>query len=403
VARFGGDEFAVILADIKASADADSVSERMLRASSEPVAIVDPAVAAGGLAEKILKAVSEPFLIKGNEIRSGATIGIGVYGPDAPDPETVLSQADLALYRAKSEGRGTYCFFTDAMDTEVRARVRMTADLRVAIDSDQLFLMYQPQVDIDTGCIVGLETLVRWHHPTLGTLGPDKFIPAAERNGLIVPLGNWVMRAACQQIRQWLDGGIAAPMTAVNLSGVQFRSSRQLESDITAILAEFGLPARRLELELTESVLMVASIEHNDLLLRLRKAGHRIAIDDFGSGYSSLDYLRRYPADRIKIAQTFIADIGIIPGNDAIVRAALGLARELGMEVVVEGVETAPQFELLKEWGCHIMQGYYFSRPLGVPEVTALLHIGKITRADGLNSDLADWNRIRIANTSICV
>jgi diguanylate cyclase (GGDEF)-like protein/PAS domain S-box-containing protein len=405
VARFGGDEFAVILADIQESADADIVLERMPGASSEPVAIVDSAVAAGGLAEKILKAVSEPFLIKGNEIRSGATIGVGVYGPDAPDPETVLSQTDLALYGAKSEGRGTYCFFTDAMETEVRARVRMSAELRVAIDSDQLFLMYQPQVDIDTGCIVGLETLVRWHHPTLGTMGPDKFIPAAERNGLIVPLGNWVMRAACQQIRQWLDGSIAAPMTAVNLSGVQFRSSRQLESDIAAILAESGLPAQRLELELTESVLMVASIEHNDLLLRLRKAGHRIAIDDFGSGYSSLDYLRRYPADRIKIAQTFIADIGIVPGNDAIVRAALGLARELGMEVVVEGVETAAQFELLKEWGCHIMQGYYFSRPLGVPEVTALLHIGKITHPDGRgaespsNSDLADWHRIRIANT----
>jgi EAL domain-containing protein (putative c-di-GMP-specific phosphodiesterase class I) len=216
---------------------------------------------------------------------------------------------------------------------------------------------------------------------------PGRFIPAAERNGLIVPLGHWVLHEACRQIKRWLDAGIAPPLIAVNLSGVQFKMPLQLEDDIAAILAESGLPARFLELELTESVLMIAAREHNDLLLRLRKLGHRIAIDDFGTGYSSLDYLRRFPVDRIKIARNFIADIGIVLGDDAIVRAALGLARELGIEVVVEGVESAAQIELLKEWGCRIVQGYYFARPLPVPEITALLRIGKIAPA---NADLVE-------------
>jgi EAL domain-containing protein (putative c-di-GMP-specific phosphodiesterase class I) len=268
------------------------------------------------------------------------------------------------------------------MDTEVRARVSMSAELREAIASDQLFLMYQPQVEIDTGRIVGLEALVRWRHPLRGVMGPGKFIPAAERNGLIVPLGHWVLREACHQIKLWLDADIAPPLISVNLSGVQFKMPLQLEDDIAAILAEVGVPARFVELELTESVLMMAAREHNDLLVRLRKAGHRIAIDDFGNGYSSLDYLRRFPADRIKIAGNFIADIGIASGDDAIVKAALGLARELGIEVVVEGVESAAQLDLLKAWGCRIVQGYYFARPLPVPEMTALLRIGKITPAN---------------------
>jgi EAL domain-containing protein (putative c-di-GMP-specific phosphodiesterase class I) len=185
----------------------------------------------------------------------------------------------------------------------------------------------------------------------------------------------------CRQTRQWLDAGIAPPSVAVNLSAIQFKLPLELEKDIAATVAEVGLPPRLLELELTESVLMDASRDHNEVLLRLREKGHRIAIDDFGCGYSSLDYLRRYPVDRIKIAQTFIADIGIEPGNDAIVRAALGLARELGIEVVVEGVETAAQLALLASWGGRIAQGYYFARPLPVPDVTALLRAGKIVPA----------------------
>jgi diguanylate cyclase (GGDEF)-like protein/PAS domain S-box-containing protein len=371
VARFGGDEFAIVLAGIQ---DSSVVANAGCDQTAGQVA----AGAAAVVADKILCSLGEPFSIQGNHIRSGTSIGISVYGPGSPDAETMLSQADMALYRAKSEARGTYRFFNEDMDTEIRARVTVGNELREAIASEQLFLMYQPQVNIDTGTIVGLEALVRWQHPTRGIVGPGHFIPEAERNGLIVPLGHWVMRDACRQMKQWFAAGIAPPLISVNLSGVQFKRPLELERDIAEIMSECGLPAPLLELELTESVLMEASREHNDLLLRFREAGYRIAIDDFGSGYSSLDYLRRYPVDRMKIAQRFIADIGPMPGNNAIVRAALGLARELDIEVVVEGVETSAQLELLKAWGCRTVQGFYFARPLAEPDVTRLLRVGRI-------------------------
>ena len=368
VARFGGDEFAVLLTDIQDAVDS----------AGEPIAIEAPGVTAGNIAEKILRTLGEPFLIQGREIRTSATIGVAIFGPDFPDAETLLARADVALYRGKSEGRGTYRFFTDYMHTEVFERVRLSAELREAITGNQLYLLYQPQVDIETGCIVGLEALVRWHHPTRQDLDPDEFICGAEADGLIVPLGHWVLREACRQTKEWSDAGIVPPSVAINLSGIQLKAPRILEDDIEAALAEFGLPASRLELELTESVLMQASSEHNDVLLRFRKKGHCIAIDDFGSGYSSLDYLRRYPVDRIKIDQSFIKDIGKASGSDAIVRAALALARELGIETVVEGVETAEQLALLRAWGARIVQGYYFARPLPAAEVASLLRVGRI-------------------------
>lgn len=364
VARFGGDEFAIVQTDIEDPSDAAT------------------------LAEKLLKALSTPFMVDGNEIRSGTSIGIAVYGPESPDAEKLLSQADVALYRAKSEGRGTYRFFTQAMDDEVRTRVTVGAELRKAIASGELFLVYQPQVEVASGRIVGLEALVRWNHPTRGVVLPGDFIPIAERNGLIVALGNWVIREACRQTKIWVDAGIAPSSVAVNLSALQFKTPRELENDITASLAETRLPPNILELELTESVLMDASHEHNDVLLRLRKAGFRLAIDDFGNGFSSLDYLRRFPVDRIKIAQNFIRELSSVSGNTAIVRAALGLARELAIEVVVEGVETSEQLELLKSWGAHTIQGFYYSKPLLEKEATALLKKGRIVR--GLPMTMAD-------------
>ena len=380
VARFGGDEFAVLLDGIAEPMNAASVSDRILRAASlPPVPGDDVAAIAASVSEQIVTALAEPTMIEANRIHSGASVGIAVYGPGSSDAEAMLAHADVALYRAKTEQRGTYRFFSAEMDAEVRARVSMSTELREALTNNQFFLMYQPQVDLNTGRILGLEALVRWRHPRLGTVGPGRFIPEAERDGLIVPLGSWVVREACRQTRQWLDSGIAPPLVAINLSAVQFKRSLELEKDIAANVAEFGLPRQLLELELTESVLMEASRDHNLLLLRLRKAGHRIAVDDFGSGYSSLDYLRRYPVDRIKIAQTFTAGIGIELGNDAIVRAALSLARELNIEVVVEGVETFAQLELLRGWGAHIIQGYYFAKPLRVSEVTQLLCDGGIT------------------------
>jgi diguanylate cyclase (GGDEF)-like protein/PAS domain S-box-containing protein len=356
VARFGGDEFALIQAGL-----------------SEPLA-------AAALANKLLKAINIPVIIQGNEIRSGASVGIAVYGPELPDAETLLSHADVALYRAKLEGRGTYRFFTDAMDVEVRTRVTLGAELRDAVAAGQIFLEYQPQIDTDTGSFVGVEALVRWRHPTRGLLPPAIFIPVAEQSGLIVSLGRWILREGCRQMKEWLDAGIAPPLIAVNVSGLQFKTPFELEKDIAAILTETALPPQRLELELTETVLMEVSREHNDALLRLRKAGHRIAIDDFGTGYSSLEYLGRFPVDRIKIAQNFIADLTSAPSNRAIVRAAIGLANELNLDVVVEGVETVAQLNQIRSWGCRKVQGYYFSEPLLPDALSPLLRAGKICR-----------------------
>ncbi len=354
VARFGGDEFAVISTDVH-----------------EPAGVAI-------LAERLLTAVNRPFSINGNDVRSGTSVGIAVFGPDAPDAETVLSYADIALYRAKSEGRGTFRFFTEAMDREVRRRVTLGAELRSAIESGDLFLLYQPQVDAGTGRIIGLESLVRWRHKGRGVVCPAEFIPIAEQIGLAVGLGRWVMNEACRQIRDWLDAGLEPPQVAINLSGQQFRTQGELESDLAQALRANALTPDRLELELTETVLMEASLEHSRTLLRLRQGGFAIAIDDFGTGYSSLDYLRRFPVDRIKIDQNFVKDLGATPGNEAIVKATIGLARALNLRVVAEGVETREQGSLLRSWGCEEMQGYYFAFPLSASEATAVLSDGAI-------------------------
>ncbi len=354
VARFGGDEFALIQTGIP-----------------EPL---DAAV----LADKVLKAIASPFTIQGDEIRTGASIGIAVYGLDSPTAETLLAHADVALYRAKAEGRGTYRFFTDAMDVAVRTRVTLGTELREALAAGQIFLMYQPQVDVDTGRFVGVEALARWRHPMRGLVPPGTFIPIAEQSGLIVPLGNWVLHEACRQMKEWIDAGIAPPLMAVNVSGLQFKTPFSLENEIAKVLAETGLQPQRLELELTESVLMQVSGAHNDALLRLRNRGHRIAIDDFGTGYSSLEYLGRFPVDRIKIAQSFIVGLTSTSGTSLIIKAAIGLAHELKLDVVVEGVENSEQLKLVRSWGCRKVQGYYFSRPLTARDLSPLLRAGKI-------------------------
>jgi diguanylate cyclase (GGDEF)-like protein/PAS domain S-box-containing protein len=354
VARFGGDEFAIIVADVHESSDAALV------------------------ADKVLKAMGAPFSIEGIDVQSGASIGIAIHGPDAPDAETLLSHADVALYRAKAEGRGTFRFFTDAMDTEVRARVTLGADLREAISSGQLFLVYQPQVDLETSRVVGLEALVRWRHPKRGLIMPGEFIQIAEKTGLITMLGHWVLHEACRQTKEWLDGGLVVPLISVNVSALQFKTPLALEADIAKTLAETLLPPELLELELTESVYMEASQDHDDVLLRLHEAGVRVAIDDFGTGYSSLDYLSRFPASRVKIAQSFMPGLTANSKSAVIVRAAIGLAHELGMDVIVEGVETAEQLELVRAWGARKIQGYYFSKPLSVGDAASVLRAGKI-------------------------
>jgi diguanylate cyclase (GGDEF)-like protein/PAS domain S-box-containing protein len=366
VARFGGDEFALINADIEDPSDA----------------VV--------LADKVQKTLSEPYMIQGNKIRSGASVGIAIYGLDAPDAETLLSHADVALYRAKAEGRGTCRFFTDAMDTEVQLHVKLTGELHDAIGSGQLFLMYQPQVDIDTSQIIGVEALVRWHHPTRGIVSPGEFILAAEKSGLIVALGQWVLHEACRQMKAWLDAGIAPPLLAVNVSGLQFRKPLELEQNIAAILAETALSPELLELEITETSFIGASRGQDDVLLRLRKAGLRIAIDDFGNGYSSLDYLSRFPVDRIKIAQNFVFNLTAGSRSAPIVKASIGLAHDLGLDVIVEGVETAEQLELIRSFGGHKVQGFYFSKPLPAGEMAALLRAGKMSPASPCTTSIAD-------------
>ena len=356
LARFGGDEFALLMSDVGDPTDA------------------------GVLADKILQIMNQPFLLDGNQIHSGVSIGIAPYEPDDANAEALLAHADVALYRAKSEGRHTYRFFTDAMDAEVRKRVALTSELQAGIAAGQLFLVYQPQVDMETSRLVGLEALVRWNHPVRGVLLPGEFLPAAERSGLIVTLGNWVLHAACQQARQWRESGVALPPLAINVSALQFKAPRELERKIEAALAESGLLPGALEIEMTETALMGTSSGPDNVVERLRARGLRFAIDDFGTGYSSLLYLRRFPVDRIKIAQEFVKDIGIEPNDTAIVKAAIGLARELGIGVMAEGVETADQVRLLHEWGCRQAQGFYFAKPMPAEDVLPLLRSGSVMR-----------------------
>lgn len=347
VARFGGDEFAVLAADIHGSVDA------------------------AALGDKVLKAFEAPFPIQGNQIRSGCSMGIAVSDREGTDPEALMSHADVALYRAKSEGRGTYRFFTDAMDRETRAHVTLIAELREAIESQEMFLMYQPQVEISSGRITGLEALLRWRHPRRGILGPETFIHEAEKSGLIVTLGERVLHEACRQAKAWHDSGHLPRTIAVNLSVAQLKVPLEFERLVMRTLAEIGLPPDRLEIELTESILMGTG-EHRNVLVRLRGHGIRLAIDDFGTGYSCLDYLRRCPADRIKIAQSFVAHLEEA-GDATVCKATIGLARELGMKVIAEGVETRKQSELLSAWGCNEAQGFFYAPPLLKQDLEPLL------------------------------
>ena len=351
VARLGGDEFAVLVSDIEGPAQA------------------------AVLAEDLIRVIGAPYQFAQDSIYTNVCVGIEIFGAEAEDAAILLSHADMALYQAKAEGAGTYRFFSDAMQTDVRTRVTLAAELRDALETGQLFLVYQPAVVLATGAIVGMEALVRWRHPRRGVLCPDLFIPVAERMGLIRSLGRWVLHEAAQQLRVWDDQGLPKIRMGVNVSALQFKSQDVLRADIEAALDAAGLPPWRLELELTESALIAAS-EAGDILSRLRQAGVRIAIDDFGTGYSSLDYLRRLPAHRIKIAQTFVRHLDSSPGDSAIVKATIGLARDLGMSVIAEGVETEAQLQRLIDWGCGEAQGYYFDKPLAAEEAADRLKRG---------------------------
>lgn len=353
VARFGGDEFAILATELSDPTDA------------------------GIVAGKLLSAMAQPFLINGGEIRTSATIGIATHTEEQDDAESLLAHADVALYHAKSEGRDTFRFFTAAMDHAVHQRVRLLAELREALQRDELFLVYQPQVDMETQAIVGLEALVRWQHPSRGIISPGQFIPAAENSGLIISIGQRVLELVCRQARGWLDAGFRLPIIAFNVSPTQFKAPFELSEEIDAAARRYGINSAGIEIELTETALMQASRHSSEVVQRLRNRGVRIAIDDFGTGYSCLDYLRRFPASRIKIAQTFVSDITSNSGSAAITRAAISLGRELSLSVIAEGVETAEQVALLQDWGCREAQGYFFAKPLPAAEVSALLRVGR--------------------------
>ena len=348
LARLGGDEFALV--------------QPQIRQTAEVVA----------LADKILATVARPFDLDGQEIHASTSIGIALFPQDGPDPDTLLKHAELALYRAKAHGRNQFRFFEPAMDEEAQARRRLERELRLALERGEFVLHYQPQLELASGRFVGVEALVRWNHPERGLVLPGAFIPAAEANGLIRPLGAWVLREACRQAKAWRERGWDLSV-AVNLSPAQLRHSQFLPT-IGDALAAAGLEPARLELEITEGVLMENFEQQGDSFLRgLTADGVRLALDDFGIGYSSLAYLKHLPVKTIKIDRSFVRDLGQDPDALALVRAIVTLGHSLRKRVVAEGVENAIQLALLRELGCDEAQGFHIARPLDAEQLENLL------------------------------
>ncbi|MCH7998066.1 MAG: EAL domain-containing protein [Chloroflexi bacterium] len=338
VARVGGDEFTLLLAEV----------ERV-----EEVAEV---------AERVLDALRQPWVLNGHEFRITTSIGIAMFPSDGEDADSLLSNADTAMYRAKDQGRDNYKLYTPAMNARIVERLALENSLRHGLERGEFLVYYQPQVDIASGKIVGMEALVRWQHPERGLVFPAEFIPVAEETGLIVPLGEWVLRTACAQNKAWQEAGFPPMRMAVNLSARQFQQ-RDLIEEVDEVLKETGLEARWLQLEITEGVAM-QDVESNIAVLRkLREMGVQIAIDDFGTGHSSLSYLSRLPIDVIKIDQSFVQDMTTDPNDAAIARSIIVMAHNLKLKVIAEGVETEEQLAFLKKRRCDEMQGYLFSKP----------------------------------------
>lgn len=338
VARLGGDEFAI------------------LQRGPQPQS-------AEKLARRLVDIIAQPFQLESQSVHVGISVGIAVAPDHGLDPDQLMKCADLALYQAKAKGRGAYQLFEPEMEQESRRRHALEHDLRDALEADQFHLVFQPQVRLDTTKLTGFEALLRWKHPTRGFVSPTEFIPIAEENGLIVPIGEWVLRTACSAAALWPDLTIA-----VNLSPVQFRA-RGLVAMVTSALAGAGLPPQRLELEVTETALLDDSEATIGILHQLRALGVRVSLDDFGVGYSSLSYLRKFPFDRIKIDRSFVGTLGHSPESAAIVRTIASLGSVLGVETTAEGVETVEQLDFVRECGCTAVQGYYFGKPCLAAEI----------------------------------
>jgi diguanylate cyclase (GGDEF)-like protein/PAS domain S-box-containing protein len=351
VSRQGGDEFVVLLSEIAQAADA------------------------GLCAQKLLTMLKAPNFVGHHGLEISASIGISIYPDDAVDAENLIKTADTAMYQAKEHGRNNYKFFEREMNVRAVERQSIEEDLRGALERQEFVLQYQPKINLRTGEITGVEALIRWLHPQRGLVPPLMFVPVAEDSGLILPIGMWVRREACQQARAWQDAGLPPLPVAVNISVVEFRDQNFLQS-VRAILKETRLEPHYLELELTESVLMQHAEATTSVLQQLKAMGVQLAVDDFGTGYSSLSYLRRFPIDALKIDRSFVREITSNPDDATIVSAVISMGRSLKQRVIAEGVETREQLTFLQNQQCGEGQGYYFSRPVFPQEFAKLLETG---------------------------
>jgi diguanylate cyclase (GGDEF)-like protein/PAS domain S-box-containing protein len=352
IARLGGDEFTVLLSEINTIQNAAQVAHR------------------------ILDIIRHPFTIDNHEIFVTSSIGISVYPHDGIEAESLLKNADTAMYYAKDQGRNNFQFYAKHMNTTACERFEMENKLRKALDNQEFHLYYQPQLDIRSGNVVGVEALIRWIDAQNNVILPGRFISLAEDTGLIVPIGEWILNTACRQNRAWQDAGFAPMYVSVNISSVQFRQPSFIRT-VDEVLQDTGLNPQYLELELTESILMETTESAIQTLNELKSMGVRISIDDFGTGYSSLSYLKRFPIDTLKIDRSFVRDVTSDPDDKAIINAIIALARSLNLKVIAEGVETIQQLVCLHEQGSDGMQGYLFSPPLPKDSLTQLLKEGK--------------------------
>lgn len=351
VCRQGGDEFVILLSEVEHIDDATRV------------------------AEKLLQVFSLPQLIDGHELHVTLSIGISVYPDDGDNAEAVMQNADTAMYHAKARGRNNCQLFRPEMNTRAVQRQFIESGLRRALKQGEFLLYYQPKIDLHSGTMTGAEALIRWQDPQLGLMQPAQFVPIAEESGLIVPIGRWVMREACRQLKAWQDAGLLAVPVSVNISAVEFRHKSFLEG-VALILSETGLSPELLELELTESILMQDAEASALVLTALKRMGMQLAIDDFGTGYSSLSYLKRFPIDTLKIDQSFVHDVATDADDATIVSAMIGMGRSLKQRVVAEGVETLEQLAFLRAHQCHDGQGFQFSQPLCAEDFRRLLGSG---------------------------
>ena len=360
IARFGGDEFAVLLEGMTDSQKAV------------------------GAAEAVLKSFSEPFQLSGHDYYVGTSIGVALYPDDGSDAAALLRNADAAAFQAKQRGRNGYAFYQASMNADAESRLTLESGLRQALKHDEFVLHYQPKVEISTGRLLGAEALVRWQHPTLGTVPPAQFLSIAEENGLILPLGAWVLRTACRQARAWRDGGLGDLRVAVNLSDRQFRHP-DLVALVASVLAETGLPPGALEIELTETIIMQDREASTAKIRALKQMGVRLSIDDFGTGYSSLEHLKHFQVDELKIDRAFVREAHTNTQDSAIIQAIVTLAHSLGMMVTAEGVETAEQLACMEACLCDEGQGYFFGHPMAadvfVPGIQGLVPAGATRRA----------------------